>query len=325
MKFDINQVSNAQLREIIAKATVNTAGAYGANGLMNPEQSSRFIDMVQEGSEFLKKIRFEKRRVKKGTISKLGVGSRLLRGFVENTDNVTGKEVQPSIGEVPYDVKKMVLGTSITEDWFQDNIEREDFEDHFFGMIAKQIQVDVLDLAFNGDEAAPGTVADYEFLRINDGYIKQVKATGHVVDGAAISGGVFDKQYFYDLRKAVPQKYRHPGFRWICSDDTYTDLSEHLSERATSLGDFAIVSGNNMKVLDTPFETVPNIPNDVILYADPANLTVVFTMDIKHRRTVEGKTALYEDKRFYVDILNADFIIMEAEATGILINRGQLR
>lgn len=320
----LNNVTDTELANIISKATVNTSGNYGAKGLLNPEQSKKFIDMVQESSEFLKKTTFEKRRVKQGTISKLGVGTRLLRGFTENVDNVTGKEVNPVIGEIPYDVKKMVLGSSITEDWFQDNIEQKGFEDHFMGMIAKQIQVDILDLAFNGDEAVNTTNPDYEFLKLNDGWIKQIKNRGHKVDGASINGGKFSKAYFYALRRAVPKKYRTQAFRWICSDDTYTDLAEYMSERSTQLGDLAIVSGGSMKVLETPFETIPNFPNDIILYAEPKNFVTVATMDIKHRRTIEGKTALYEDKRFYATILNMDFIIMEIDATGILINKGEL-
>lgn len=322
--MDLNNLSDMQLRDVIRKATINTGGAYGSSGLLNPEQSSTFVDMIQDSSEFLKKMRFEKRRVKKGTILKLGVGSRLLRGFEENIDNVSGKEVVPMIGEIPYDVKKAILGSSITEDWFQDNIEQEGFETHFFGEIAKQISVDMLDLSFNGDEATPADAQDYEFLKMNDGFVKQIKTGGNVIEGTSINGANFSKDYFYALRRAVPPKYRTKDFRWICSDDTYTDLSEYMSERSTQLGDLAIVSGGNMKVLETPFEIVPRLPNDIIIYADPKNLVVVNTMDIKHRKTVEGKLALYEDKRFYVDILNMDFIIMEIEATAILTNKGSV-
>lgn len=317
-------INTVNTNNMIRKAVVNTSGNYGANGLLNPEQAEKFIDMIQDSSEFLKKIRFEKRNVKQGTISKLGVGSRLLRGFKENTDNITGKEVEPIIGEVPYSVKKMVLGTSITEDWFQDNIEKEGFEDKFIGKIANQIQVDILDLAFNGDESIQNSDPDYAFLSINDGYIKKLKTNSHIVDASTINDGKFTKDYFYALRRAVPKKYRNSNYRWICSDDTYTDLSQYMSERSTQLGDLAIVSGGNMKVLETPFETVPNFPNDIILYTDPKNLVIVITMDIKHRRTLEGKTALYEDKRFYVDILNADFVVMEDKAVGMLINKGDL-
>jgi HK97 family phage major capsid protein len=314
-------LSNTQ---IIEKAGVSTSGSYGASGLLNAAQANKFIDMIMESSEFLKKIRREKRDRLNGTISKLGVGSRLLRGKEEGQDNITGNEVVPVIGEVPYNVVKMTLGTSMTEDWLQENIERENFEDHFMGKIAEQLQVDVLDLAFNGDTATPSSHQDYKFLKLNDGYIKQIKAAGHKVDGRTINGGNFGKKYFYALRRAVPKKYRTPKFRWICSDDTYTDLSEYLSERPTALGDIAITKGQQLEILGTGFETVPNMPDDVILYADPNNLVMVFTRNIKHRKTTEGKEAVYEDKRFYATHLEADFVISEVNATAILINRGDL-
>ncbi|WP_129596024.1 P2 family phage major capsid protein [Anaerophilus nitritogenes] len=310
--------------EIIKKAGIHTQGNYGASGLLNPAQSEKFIDMIMDSSEFLKKLRYEKKDRISGTISKLGVGSRLLRGKAEGKDTISGNEVIPVIGDVPYQVEKMKLGTFMTEDWLEENIERENFEDHFMGKIASQIQVDLLDLAFNGDEDTSSSDLDYEFLKLNDGYIKQIKKKGHVVDGATINGGKFGKKYFYSLRRAVPKKYRNPKFRWICSDDTYTDLSEYLSERPTALGDIAITKGERIEILGTGFETVPNMPDDVILYAEPENLVIVYTKDIKHRKTTEGKEAVYEDKRFYATHLGADFVITEIDATGILINRGPL-
>lgn len=317
-------MGRSKTNTVIAKGGVATTGNYGANGLFSPEQATKFIDMVMESSEFLKKINHEKKKKLEGTISKLGVGSRLLRGKVEDTDTITGKEVEPVIGEVPYACKKMTLGTSITEDWLEENIEEENFEELFLKKIAEQIQVDVLDLAFNGDTATATSDKDYEFLKINDGWIKQIKAKGNIVDGATINGGKFSKAYFYALRRAVPKKYRNNKFRWICSDDTYTDLCEFLSNSPTALGDIAITQGKDIKILNTDFDTVPNIPDDVIIYADPKNLTMVFTKEIKHRKTTEGKSAIYEDKRFYATKLNADFVLLEDKATGILINKGNL-
>lgn len=248
-----------------------------------------------------------------------------MRNHTEGSDDITGKEVTPVIGSVPYECKYKTLGTSLTEEWIEQNKAKEGFEKLFMGEIAKQVKRDILDLAFNGDEATATSDKDYEFLKLNDGFIKQIKAKGNVVDGATIAGGKFSKGMFYALRRAIPQKYRDSNFRWICSDNTYTDLCEYLSDRPTSLGDIAITKADgNITILQTSFETIPNFPDDIIIYVDPKNLKTVYFVNIEHRKTVEGKEAIYERKRFYATHLALDYIIKEVEATGILINRGEL-
>lgn len=312
-------------QELIAKDSINTAGTYGTSGLLKPADAERFIDMIQKDAGFLGRLDAETVSRKEGTISKLGVGKRLLRQHREGEDNISGHEVVPVIGEVPYKCEYMTLGTSLTEEWLEQNKERENFEGHFMGQIASQLSVDILDLAFNGDEATATSASDYDFLRLNDGFIKQIKNGGHVIDGATINGGKFGKKMFYDLRRAIPKEYRNSNMKWICSDDTYTDLSEYLSERPTTLGDIAITKGDNdIMILQTPFERVPNFPDDVIIYADPKNLKLVYFLQITHRKTTEGKEAIYQRKRFYATHLAMDFIIKEVKATAILINRGEL-
>lgn len=323
-KLKLNLQFFASNQSIIEKA-VNTGGNYGSSGLLAPSDAEGFILMIQDESTFLNRMDSETVGRLQGTVSKLGVGSRLLRNHTEGTDGITGKEVAPVIGSVPYDCKYMTLGTSMTEEWIEQNKAKENFERLFMGEIAKQVKLDILDLAFNGDEATANSDADYEFLKLNDGFIKQIKTHGNVVDGASISGGKFSKAMFYALRRSVPQKYRNSNFRWICSDNTYTDLCEYLSERPTSLGDIAITKGEgNITILQTAFETVPNFPDNVIIYADPKNLKVVYFLNIEHRKTVEGKEAIYQRKRFYATHVALDYVIKEVKATSILINRGDL-
>lgn len=308
----------------IIKGTVSTGGDYGTSGLLAPKDAEAFLTMLKDDSTFLSRMSSENVDRKEGTISKLGVGSRLLRRHTEGEDGITGKEVAPVIGSVKYKCEYSCLGTSITEEWIEQNKARQNFESLFMGEIAKQIKVDILDLAFNGDEDIAASNPDHDFLCLDNGFIKQIRAGGNVVDGATIAGGKFSKSIFYALRKAVPKKYRNSNFKWICSDDTYTDLCEYLSDRPTSLGDITIVKGENVQILETTFERIPNFPDDVIIYADPKNLELIYFLQISHRKTTEGKEAIYQRKRFYATHLATDAIIKEIKATAILINRGAL-
>ena len=62
--------------------------------------------------------------------------------------------------------------------------------------------------------------------------------------------------------------------------------------------------------------------DDKILLTDPQNLITVNTYGIIIRKTVEGKEAIMNDKRFYVVHLDFDTIIEELDATAIITNIG---
>lgn len=55
-----------------------------------------------------------------------------------------------------------------------------------------QAGVDLLDLYFNGDTATLSGDADYNFLKIDDGWIKQISQSGHVIDKTSESGLTLD-------------------------------------------------------------------------------------------------------------------------------------
>lgn len=308
--------------QTIIKGATSTTGSYGGTGLMSPTLAKKFLKEINSDASYLSRLRTETVKTKQGTIPKIGVGSRLLRSHTEGNDDISGNEVQPTIRDLEYDNKYMTLGASITEEWLEQNIEEKGFEDTFLGLIAEQERVDILDLAFNGDEDVATSDPDFAFLSMNDGFIKQLKETGNVVDNTTINGGVFNKNVFYTLLKAVDKKYVTAKFKWHVSNNTYVDLLQTLSERGTSLGDQMVLSGDNLKILGYGFEIIPNMPDDIIIFADPKNFTVTYFVKIIHKKTTEGKEAIYERKRFYATHLAADFIVQEEKAAAILINRG---
>ena len=62
----------------------------------------------------------------------------------------------------------------------------------------------------------------------------------------------------------------------------------------------------------------PSLNDDKIILTDPKNLIVVNTYGMQIRKTVEGKEAIMQDKRFYVVHLDYDPIIEELDAAGII-------
>ena len=58
-------------------------------------------------------------------------------------------------------------------------------------------------------------VADVDFLKINDGWIKQIANGGHVYDASSVTGMSLDM--FYNALQAMPNKYNNGKLRWMMS------------------------------------------------------------------------------------------------------------
>jgi len=299
-------------RQIIEKDSILTTGK--TSGLLNPEQSTEFLKMIFDDSSFLGEFSHQTRKSTKGTVDKIGIGRRLLRKQTEGVDTLSGKGVEPVLGSVPYSTTDTVLGAEVSEKFIRENIEHEGFETTFMGMIASQVKVDMLDLAFNGDTAVATTDPDYDFLVIDDGIVKQLTTGSHILDATTLGTGFTDGIFTGALR-AMPSKYFNKDkYRWIANNDMYIRWIEYLKKRNTAAGDMAILNGTNINPLNVQWRIVPNFPDNKIILADPSNFTIVNTYDISLRKTVEGKEAVYRDMRFYALHLDMDTIILEKDA-----------
>ena len=315
----------------IIKAAI-TAGAAGtgnydptgnSTGLMAPEQANAFIDMIMDTSDFLKEVDYEQRTSIEGTVPRLGVSRRNFRKKLENTNQISGNEVQPIIGDVAYKTVGVALGTEISNDWYRQNIERESFEEHFISKVSEQIGADTLDLALNGDESS----AD-PFENINDGWLKILRSQvplNQQINGASLNDGLFTDLYFYELLKALPRKYFNQGkHKWICSHRTRLKVMEFLRNRQTAAGDAALINGLQLNPLAIPFSNPTDFPDDLIIFGDPKLLKIIWTYNVGMRKTVEGKDLVSKDNRFYAWFFDIDFITLLPEAFAILTNVGDV-
>lgn len=310
-------MSNA---ELIRKATgaIGTGDFISNTGLLQPETADRFLDMVYEATPFNAAQRTERRRSKSGSISKVGIGSRLLRKKTAGVDDAT--LVKPTFADISYQTVNSRLDWEVEEEVFQENIEGDGFEDHLARLMTTAIGIDLEDLHFNGDTA--DTSADAPFLTQNDGWLKQIAASAaaHRVNGASVNGGVPSKAHFFDLYAAVPNKYKRAGrLRWIGNPAVFAAYIEGLTERATSAGDAILLGGwDAAKPLGIDRLEVPSMPTSRLLLADPQNFVVVNTREIRRRKTTEGREAIRQDKRFYAVFLDDDPIVEEMDAVGDL-------
>ena len=300
-------------RQVIANAAITTDSV--TYGLLNPEQARKFLQQTFEATTLRPLIRHEIRTAKTGEVDKIGIASRLLRAKVENTDD--GYRANPKFDRIQYATTAVRIPWEITEETLIENIEGQGFEGIVTNLMTTQMGVDLEDLDLNGDTATAENAEDYDFLKINDGWIKQIANGGHVVDRSAVNGGAMSLDVFYSTVKAMPNKYNNGKLRWIMSPHRYQDWIYTLLNSAVSNG--GIITDKRIEdPAAIPVVQCAGMPDDKIILTDPKNLIEVATYGVQIRKTTEGKEAIMQDKRFYVVHFDFDPIIEELDATAII-------
>lgn len=304
-------------RAIINKAKEAITTATMTSGLLNAEQSRQFIQQTFDATALGPLVRHEMRTAKTGEIDKIGIAKRIIRSKTENADDGYRATVTPS--SLSYATTPVRVPWEITEETLRENIEGQNYESIVTNMMTTQVGVDSEDLYLNGDTATASSDADYDFLKINDGWVKQIKNGGHVTDMADKTVGL---DMFYNAVASVPNKYNNGKLRWIMSPHRAQEWELFLMNKIIDAGG-AVPDSVYSSPVSIPHIECPSLSDDIILLTDPKNLIVVNTYDMKIRKTTEGKEAIMQDKRFYVIHFDFDPIIEELDATAIITNIGK--
>lgn len=294
-----------------AGGTITTGGMNA--GLLNPEQARKFIQQTFEATPLSGLVRHVLRTAKTGEIDKIGIASRIVRKKTENVDD--GYRAGVDTSKIEYATTSVRLPWEITEETLRENIEGENLEEIITNLMTRQLGCDMEDLHLNGDVDTPDTDADFDFLKINDGWVKQIKNGGHVYDASSASEMGLD--LFYNALATMPNKYNNGRLRWIMSPRRAQQWELYLLNKVIAAGGAVPESLYNAPV-KIPTVQCPSLADDMILLTDPQNLIVVNTYDVRIRKTTEGKEAIMQDKRFYVTHLDYDPIIEELDATAII-------
>ncbi len=170
--------------------------------------------------------------------------------------------------------------------------------------------------AWTGTDAEEiGEAGDTDFLKVNDGWIKQLKNGGHVRDASSETAMSLD--LFYKTLAQIPNKYNNGKLRWLMSPRRAQEWELFLLNQVIGKGGAVPESIYNSPA-KIPTVQCPSLDDGTILLTDPKNLIVVNTYSMQIRKTTEGKEAIMQDKRFYVVHLDFDPIIEELDAAAII-------
>jgi hypothetical protein len=196
---------------------VHTASENGNGGLLNPEQSARFLDYMFDATVIGKVARTVRMKSDTAEIDRMSVGEKLMKLATEADNTAANSAV--TFSKISLTTKKLRMDWELSTESLEDNIEGADLEDHIARLMATQAGNDIEDVILNGDTSLTGDALYKSF----DGVVKKAKASGRVVDaaGAAVSREVFNKAL-----KAMPRKYkqRRGDLRFLAGSNLIQDF-----------------------------------------------------------------------------------------------------
>jgi hypothetical protein len=212
-----NTTATATFASTTGGTGVHRQSENGNGGLLNPEQSARFLDYIFDATVIGKVARTVRMKADTTEIDRMSVGEKLMKLATEADDTAANNAV--TFSKISLTTKKLRMDWELSTESLEDNIEGADLEDHIARLMATQAGNDIEDVVLNGDTS----LSSDNLYKSFNGVVKKAKTSGRVVDaaGAAVSRAVFNSAL-----KAMPRKYkqRRGDLRFLAGSNLIQDF-----------------------------------------------------------------------------------------------------
>lgn len=247
-------------------------------GTLIPETANAFITDIF-ADPFLQRVTTRRmaRTTAEGGV--LGRGRRRLQDWAEGSEPTSTAGV--SNNNYKLTAKPVKLPVDIGYSFFVDNQDNPNLRTELEAAFVSEIQEDLTDLAFNGDEgAAPG--GDHDFLVLNDGWLA-LAADSNLVQKVTIDPT--NDGWIDTLDKVLePMSARHRrNAQFIVNTVDRDKYGIEIGQHVTGVS--AIANERASALVTYPVLDQSVFPEKTVLMTDPRNLVYGIAMDI--RRSVE--------------------------------------
>lgn len=246
-------------KKLLERADIALADLTANGGILLPEQSNTFIDMVLNEPTILKQVRQVRMSGPERKINKIGFASRILRAATQTGgagDDGTNDRylaaadrAKPTTSQITLATKEVIAEVRLPYEVIEDNVEGEAFEDHVMRLIAQRAAIDLEELALAGDTASGDA-----YLALMNGYLKRITANVVNVAGAAPTPAMFDNGLL-----AMPQQYLRNmnQLKHFVSVANTIRYRQKVAERATGYGDSALTQDIGLYAGGVKIEAAP--------------------------------------------------------------------
>lgn len=246
----------------LEKATWTTPDitAPSGAGLLSPQQAREFLRVLIDESIMLKEANNATSISPKFEVPRIAFGTRILRPGTEGARLTEANRVKPTTALVTLSTNLFKGEVPISDELFEDNIERDALADTIMVQLAEATGRDCEEYALKSDTdrtAADG--ADFGPLSQFDGAIKQLQTgtpSSQIVDATGMTS--YDK-LFRNMVAKLPARYRRDptALRLYVPVKHNDGWQSELAGRGTPLGDTNILENLRMKLA---FRGIPVVP-----------------------------------------------------------------
>jgi HK97 family phage major capsid protein len=273
---------------------VNPTGAPG--GILQPEQSRRFIDYIWDATVLANDGRRVTMRANTMELNKVNVGERVIRAAKQADGAYTNANAV--FTKIELTTTKIRLDWEVATESLEDNIEGAALEDHLVRLMTNAFANDLEDLAINGN----GSTAP--FLSIMNGFVNQVTSGSDAHEAVVtVSNNEWTPEVLEKVIHALPRKYRalKTGLKFYASTDTFAGIVKHNGTLADSIytdtyrntwldgNDQTLGGARQTRALGITVMEVPYFPDDYVELTFPQNRVWGFQRDVEMFREFKPK------------------------------------
>lgn len=246
----------------LEKATWTTSDitAPSGGGLLSPQQAREFLRVLIDESIMLKEANNQTSLSPKFEVPRISFGSRILRPGVEGARLADADRIKPLTGLVTLSTNLFKGEVPVSDELFEDNVERDALADTIMVMIAEAVGRDVEEYSIKNDtDRTAGDGADFGPLSQFDGQIKQLQTGLPAAQKVAGAGVTAYDQLFRTMISRLPARYRRDptSLRFYVPVKHNDGYQSELAGRGTPLGDTNVTENLRLKLA---FRGVPVVP-----------------------------------------------------------------
>lgn len=278
-----------KLRQIQRSIDYSNLGL-DSGGKLSAEDADAFLTyVVSEGDPFMRTIQVIPMFSENRNIDVFNVPGRQLRKKEPGVAPLDNAVVAFSRNKLL--AIKTTLQIDIEEEVYEENIEKEGFDNTLLMQLAVAYSNDTFDLAWNGDEADVG--ADQAFLSINDGWLALGKANGGVYDAV---GQTSHLKIWKAMLIQMPRwfKANKTAINFYVSPNTELRYRAELEGRSTSLGDQYLDKDMNARYQGVKVVPLGVLPDDHAMLCNPQNLVIGIEYGMRVERDKVIKRGVHE-------------------------------
>ena len=256
----------------LEKATFDTGDIAAGSGLLSPAQAKEFLRVAIAQSVLVNQCRIETSDSPKFEVPRIAFSSRVLKKGTEATRLTDGDRVQPTPGLCSLSTYLYRGEVYVSDEMFEDNIEREGLADTLMTMIAEATGRDIEEYGLlNNLTRISGDAGYAAELDVFEGIVKAVvgqsdiATTGIVIPVAqcittAAAYTSFDA-LFAALLELIPSQYRRDmgSLRIYTSYKLRDRYRASLAARGTQLGDKAMTDDLALTYGGVPVVGIPTM------------------------------------------------------------------